>query len=83
MSISKIYYTTNQAAKLLCTSQEQLRDARGSGVLFGRPAPEFYRVGKRKILYALDDLIAFVESAPKSRITDAPEPEGLRAARED
>ena len=82
MSIPKIYYKTAEAAELLRTSDVQLRAARGSGVLFGRPAPEFHRVGKKKILYKLDDLTAFVESAPKARITDTPEPEGLREARE-
>ena len=82
MSIQKTYFTTAEAAEFICTSPEQLRAARVSGVLFGRPSPDFYKMGPRKVLYALDDLIAFVESAPKARITDAPEPEHLAEARE-
>ena len=82
MPILKKYYKTNQAAEFLSINPAQLRGARVSGVLFGRPAPEFYKVGPRRVMYKLDDLIAFVESSPKSRITDAPEPEHLVEARE-
>lgn len=82
MPVSKTYLTTAEAAEVLRITPEQLRAARSSGKLFGRDAPEFYRVGQRKVLYAMDDLKAFVESAPKLRVTNAPEPDGLREARE-
>lgn len=56
------YMTTVEAAALLCTHPGVLRQARMSGFLFERPAPTFYRIGARKILYCREDLEAFVES---------------------
>jgi hypothetical protein len=56
------YITTIDAAAILCTHPGMLRQARMSGFLFARPAPTFYKMGTRKIVYRLDDLEAFVES---------------------
>jgi len=64
----KKYLGTNDAAIYLDTKPQVLRTSRWTGTLFGRPAPKHYKVGERKVLYAIEDLDAFVLSAPHIKI---------------
>jgi predicted DNA-binding transcriptional regulator AlpA len=72
--LDKPFLTTAEVAEVLCTNDSTIRASRCSGVLYGRPAPEPYQLGDKKILYKTEDLLAWIESAPKRRVTDNPEP---------
>ena len=66
--VQKKYLGTEDAATYLDTKPQVLRTSRWTGILFGRPAPKHYKVGERKVLYSLEDLDAFVESAPHIKV---------------
>lgn len=74
--------TPQEVAKVLRTNNSVISASRGSGMLFGRPAPVHKKIGERKIMYSSDVISAWLDDIPDSRITDTPEPEGLRASRE-
>ena len=65
------YVGTNEAAKFLDTHQVTLRSARVSGLLWGRPAPEFIKARERKVLYDMNTLEEWVQSAPKMTVAGA------------
>ncbi len=69
--IAERFLSTEQAAVVLNTSPVVLRDARSSGMLFGRPAPDYRKVGTRKIVYESQTLIDWVESAPLQSVVGA------------
>ena len=75
--------TTAEVAEVLRTNDVTIRQSRRTGTLYGRPAPVHKLIGERKIMYSSDVIKAWLDSIPDSRITDTPEPEGLRAAREE
>ena len=69
INLSKPFLTSEEAAEYLGTNKHVLKNARSSGKLFGRnPGPVYRKVGTRKVLYPLDDLHAWVESAPKMTV---------------
>lgn len=85
--LDKPFLDSADFAKVICTNKSVICKSRGTGTLFGLPSPKWRRRGSRKVLYAREEIIAYLkawkESSPELRITDAEEPEGLRAAREE
>lgn len=85
--LDKPFLDSADFAKILCTNPSVIRKSRGTGTLFGLPSPKCRRRGSRKVLYSIEEVNAWLEawkqSSPEMRVTDAPEPEGLREARED
>ena len=60
----KPYLNTNEAAEYLSTTAKVLRTSRHTGILFGRVAPDFFKVGESKVLYKTETLNEWIESAP-------------------
>ncbi len=71
LSLIKPYLTSGEAAEFLGTSTQVIKNSRMTGELFGRPAPEFIRVGTIKICYRKATLIEWIESAPKGTVSGA------------
>ncbi len=71
LSLIKPYLTSDEAAEFLGTTPQVIKSSRIGGELFGRPAPEFIRVGARKICYCKSTLIEWIESAPKGTVSGA------------
>ena len=80
--LTERYLSTEQASIILNTNPQNLRSARSSGLLFGRKAPPYRKLGTKKIAYDAIDLIAWVEEAPLIIVTTEAEPAQLRAKRE-
>ena len=80
--ITERFLSTEDAAKVLNTNPVIMREARSSGMLFGRPAPDFLKMGTRKIVYEAQTLIDWVKASPVQSVTTTPEPPQLREARE-
>lgn len=59
MKVDKISYTPAEAAAVTGFSVGVLGNMRCA-----RTGPKFHRVGKRKILYLRDDLLAWLKSTP-------------------
>jgi len=57
----KKYYTTEQLAIILETSQQQIRSSRVSGKLYGMDSPKYIRMGERKILYPIAEVESYLE----------------------
>ena len=57
-----------EASRLLGAAKSTLKQSRHSGILFGRPAPPFLRLG-RSIRYRLSDLLEFRDQFPEYRNT--------------
>ena len=62
------YLSTSDVARILNTNPTSIKMSRSSGMLFGRPAPEHRKIGLRKIVYEVDTIVAWVESAPLQRV---------------
>jgi hypothetical protein len=60
----KYCLSNEEGAELLTISANTLRNSRSTGVLCGREAPPFIKMG-RKIVYLKTDLIHWLESFPK------------------
>ena len=58
---------TKKAAKLLDVSQETLRQSRCTGLLFGRPAPEYLKLGRRTVRYPMQELKDWLAGMPSHR----------------
>ena len=67
------YLSTDQLAVVLNTPAPVIRESRRTGTLFGRKAPEFCRIGERKLLYLASTIREWIESAPKGRVAGAEE----------
>ena len=65
------YLTTAQLAEVLGTSVSVIKQSRMTGLLFGRPSPEFIRIGERKLLYKTSVAIEWIESGKRGRIAGA------------
>lgn len=65
-----------EAAKVLGSTQNSFKQSRHTGKLFGKPAPEFIKMG-RSVRYKLSTLIKFRDQFPRyqntSEIRDVPE----------
>ena len=66
--LTERYLSTWDVAKILNTSPTSIKEARCSGMLFGRPAPDYRKIGLRKIVYEAQIIIDWVESAPLQRV---------------
>lgn len=64
MNINKFNFTNQEAAELLTISANTLRNSRSTGILCGKEAPPFIKMG-RKIIYLKADLMQWLESFPK------------------
>lgn len=54
--------STSEAAAFLGTTPGMLRLARHTGELYkGVPGPKFYKLGKRKVAYPIEELNAWLE----------------------
>lgn len=62
--------SSKRAAELLDTSEAVLRNARLTGVLWGRSAPEFLKCGAA-VRYRIVDLQKFIEAIPRFSSTAA------------
>ncbi len=70
-TLIKPYLTSKETAEFLGTTHQIIKNSRLTGVLFSRPAPEFIRIGTRKICYSKATLIDWIESAPKGTVSGA------------
>jgi hypothetical protein len=60
----KYCLSNEEGAELLTISANTLRNSRSTGMLCGREAPPFIKMG-RKIVYLKTDLMQWLESFPK------------------
>ena len=65
------YLNTEQVAQVLKTNPQVIKDSRSCGLLFGRKAPEFIRIGERKLLYARAEIIRWIESGKRGCVSGA------------
>jgi len=65
------YLTTKDLASVLNTAEPVIRQSRLSGVLFGRKAPEFIRIGERKLVYKASTVIEWIETGRKGTVAGA------------
>ena len=52
------------AASFIGTTPDTLKRSRRSGLLWGIPAPEFIKIGRRKIKYRRQTLQGWIDSLP-------------------
>ena len=57
-----------EAAKVLSSTKHSVRQSRHNGFLYGKPAPQFVKLG-RKVRYRLSALYDFLEQFPEYRST--------------
>ncbi len=62
------YISTNQFAEVVQTSPIVIRESRVSGMLFGRPAPQYRKIGTRKVVYEVAEVKKWIEDAPLQRV---------------
>ncbi len=65
------YLSTKQLAEVLSASVSAIKESRMSGLLFGRTAPEFIRIGDRKIVYEASEIVRWVNAGKRGRISGA------------
>ena len=63
MNEDNVIYTNEGAADLLTCSANTLKNSRSTGILFGREAPPFIKLG-RKVAYRRKDLLDWIASFP-------------------
>lgn len=63
MTEDKVIYTSEGAADLLTLSANTLKNSRSTGILCGRDAPPYIKLGK-KVAYRRSDLLAWLKSFP-------------------
>ena len=65
------YLTTKDLALVLNTAEPVIRQSRLDGQLFGRKAPEFIRIGERKLVYKASTVIEWIEAGRKGTVAGA------------
>lgn len=70
IAMSSPYLTTQQVAEMLSTNASVIRASRVSGLLYGKPAPMFKLLGKKKILYCEEEIHKYMGCVEDRRITE-------------
>ncbi len=65
------YLTTKDLAAVLNTAEPVIRQSRIDGSLFGRPSPEFIRIGDRKLLYKASTIIEWIDAGRHGTVAGA------------
>ena len=63
MTEDNVIYTNIGAAALLKCAGSTLKNSRSTGVLFGREAPQYIKMGRR-VVYKRSDLLEWLEGFP-------------------
>lgn len=61
---------THQAAEYLGTTMNSLKQGRGTGLLWGLPAPKFVKL-QRAVRYRKETLDAWLDSLPAEKLNTA------------
>ena len=69
--LTREYLSTEHLADVLCTNKVVIRESRVSGTLFGRPAPEYIRIGERKLLYKASTIIEWIDAGRHGTVAGA------------
>jgi hypothetical protein len=63
------YLSTAQVAEVLGTNVSVIKQSRMTGLLFGRPAPEFIRIGERKLVYEASEIVRWINAGKRGRVS--------------
>ncbi len=69
--LTREYLSTDDLAVVLSTSKVIIRQSRVDGKLFGRNAPEFIRIGERKLLYKASTIIEWIDAGRHGTVAGA------------
>lgn len=65
------YLTTKDLASVLSTPEPVVRQSRVDGKLFGRKAPEYVRIGERKLLYEASTIRDWIAAGKRGTVVGA------------
>ena len=69
--LDDVLVTNEEASKILATTSNSLKVSRYTGLLYGRSAPPFVKLGTKKIAYRKSTLIRWIDQFPELPNTSA------------